>query len=115
MPMWVCIAFESEIKDPRDILRAEYDGVTMYIRPNMDEADQIAVFCRLDSDSQEVRLKVNRFLSAMAWKDGVGYRALGSGGAGAPIGEKVSCRRTFSGAVGEAVAPGAGAILRRWL
>jgi hypothetical protein len=83
MPMWICLAFESEIKDSRDTLQAEYDGLDLYIRPNMNDADQIAVFCRSDSDADRIRLKVNRFLSAMAWKDGMGYRALGSAGAGA--------------------------------
>jgi hypothetical protein len=88
MPMWICVAFESEIKDSREMLRAEYDGLTLYIRPNMNEADQIAVFCHIDSDSEQIRLKVNRFLSAMAWKDGMGYRALGSGGAGALLSQR---------------------------
>jgi len=83
MPMWECVAFESEIKDPRDRLYTEYDGLRLFLKPNMEAADQIAVFCRLNSDSEQVRLKINRFLSAMAWKDGIGYRALGSGGAGA--------------------------------
>ena len=81
MPQWVNIAFESEIRDPRSHLQCEYDGFTLHIKPSNDKlyADVIAVFAGED-ELENVQLRVNRFLSAMAWKDERAYVTLGCTG-----------------------------------
>jgi hypothetical protein len=81
MPQWVNIAFESEILDPRPALCCEYDGLLLHIKPSNDPtyADVIAVFTPRSS-VEDIQLRVNRFLSAMAWKDGQAYVTLGTSG-----------------------------------
>ena len=83
MPWWLNISFEAEIRDSRPQLRCDYDGLTLHIEPSQEEkyADTIAIFSA-DSEMEDVRLRVNRFLSAMAWKDGKRYVTLGSAGHG---------------------------------
>jgi hypothetical protein len=83
MPQWVNIAFDSEIRDPRPVLHCEYDGLLLHIKPSSDTtyADVIAVLAH-DSELEDIQLRVNRFLSAMAWKDGKAYVTLGCTGLG---------------------------------
>ena len=68
---WLVVDFESNERDPRTTpLRTEYDGLTIHIQPRMDEyCDVMSTFVRPGEDLQQIRLKLNRFLSAMAWKD----------------------------------------------
>ena len=82
MPQWLNIAFESEIRDSRPLLRCEYDGLALHIKPSSDpiHADVIAVFTDDSAVVDDIQLRVNRFLSAMAWKDGQAYVTLGTTG-----------------------------------
>lgn len=63
-------AFDSVIHDPRDYLKTEYGGLTLHIKPGHDDAvSLVSVFLDDMSQSDGARLVVNRFLSAMAWKE----------------------------------------------
>lgn len=62
VPMWLVIAFDSEIRDPREQLQVEYDGLRLHIRPSRDEfADLISVFVEPPQDISNTTLRVNRF------------------------------------------------------
>lgn len=81
---WVTIAFDSEIRDTRTYLSTEFDGLRLHVEPHADEhANLIAVFVEREEEVPSVRLRVNRFLSAMAWKDGRRYVTLGAISSGA--------------------------------
>ena len=81
---WLVVNFESEERDPRPQLKTEYDGLTIHIQPHMDEwCDAMSTFVQPEEDIQRVRLKLNRFLSAMAWKDNRAYATRGSTASGA--------------------------------
>lgn len=76
---WVLTAFDSIKSDQRDYLKTEYDGLTFHIRPaHGDSANTIAVFVDDEADGVKAQLSINRFLSAMAWKDGEQYVTLSS-------------------------------------
>jgi hypothetical protein len=79
---WLVVDFESDTRDPRPQLQTEYDGMTIHIQPHMDEfCDVMSTFVRAEEDIQQASLKLNRFLSAMAWKDNCAFVTRG-GGAG---------------------------------
>jgi hypothetical protein len=81
---WLVVDFESSTRDPRAQLRTEYDGLTIHIQPHMDEyCDVMSTFVRPEDDLQGARLKLNRFLSAMAWKDDCAFVTRGSTAGGA--------------------------------
>jgi hypothetical protein len=76
---WVLTAFDSSREDPREYLKTTFDGLTLHIRPGQNEAcNTIAVFVENEADAEKVQLSVNRFLSAMAWKDVEKYVTLGT-------------------------------------
>jgi hypothetical protein len=75
--MWLVMAFDSSIRDERKYLKVDYGGFTFHIKPSMtEEANTIAVFTENDEKKAEAKLVINRFLSAMAWKDGEAYMLL---------------------------------------
>jgi hypothetical protein len=84
---WLVVDFESNERDPRTTqLRTEYDGLTIHIQPRMDEyCDVMSTFVRSGENLQQIRLKLNRFLSAMAWKDNNAYVTRGSTAGGARV------------------------------
>ena len=84
---WLVVDFESNERDPRTTpLRTEYDGLTIHIQPRMDEyCDVMSTFVRPGEDLQQIRLKLNRFLSAMAWKDNNAYVTRGGTAGGARL------------------------------
>lgn len=85
---WLVVAFESDSRDPRPQLETEYDGLKIHIQPHMDEyCDVMSTFVRPAEDHQQVRLRLNRFLSAMAWKDGNAFITRGSIAGGARANE----------------------------
>ena len=56
----------------------------LHIQPRTDEyANLIAFFAEREEDVPSIRLQVNRFLSAMAWKDRSRYLTLGAMSSGA--------------------------------
>lgn len=76
---WLVIAFDSYTHDPRDYLLTEFDGLTLHIQPGHDDrVSLIAVFLDNPAESLNVQIKVNRFLSAMSWKDGEAFATLGA-------------------------------------
>ena len=82
--IWLVVAFESAIRDPRDQLEVEYDGLKLYIKPSQDEyCDLMAVFVEPTQERDDIRIRINRFMSAMAWKDSQYYISRGSAGGGA--------------------------------
>jgi len=82
--MWLVVAFESAIHDPRDQLELVFDGLKLYIKLNQDEhCDLIAAFVEPLQDREEIQIRINRFLSAMAWKDSQRYISRGGIAGGA--------------------------------
>jgi hypothetical protein len=78
------MGFDAESMDERKYLSVDYDDFTFHIRPSMSEdANTIAVFVENDQQKAAAKLAINRFLSAMAWKDGQAYMLLGGVGFGA--------------------------------
>lgn len=81
---WLVVAFESSTIDPSEYIRTEYDGTELHIKPSHDEyCNRVSVFLRPETTDQEALTKINRFFSAMAWKDGEMFITRGyiSGGA----------------------------------
>lgn len=71
-------AFDSEIRDPRDYLKTDYGGFTLHIKPgHEDEVGGISVFLENRHEPHRAQLAINRFLSAMAWKEGSPFVTLG--------------------------------------
>lgn len=67
---WLTCAVESQELDPRPQLEVTYDGLQIHIQPHTDEyCNTFAVFIEPPTTQDEVLLRINRFLSAMAWKD----------------------------------------------
>jgi hypothetical protein len=94
---WIVTAFDSSIEDPRDYLRTEYAGLILHIKPGHgDEVNLVSVFIDDPEMEGDVRLSINRFLSAMAWKDAQAYVTLGSISSGARIADKDIPRFNFS-------------------
>jgi hypothetical protein len=72
-------AFDSEIHDPRDYLKTEYAGLTLHIKPgHHDSVNLVSVFLRDIHQPQPAQLVINRFLSAMAWKEASPFVTLGT-------------------------------------
>jgi len=86
---WIVTVFDSSIEDPRDYLRTEYGGLTLHIKPGHgDEVNRVSVFVEDPNMEADVRLTINRFLSAMSWKDAQQYVTLGSISSGARLADK---------------------------
>ena len=84
--MWLIVAFESAIRDSRDQLEVEYDGLKLHIKPSLDEyCDLAAFFVEPPQEIADVQIKINRFLSAMAWKDLRHYITRGGMASGARV------------------------------
>jgi hypothetical protein len=76
---WLTMAFDSEEQDPRDYLKAEYDGLILHIQPGRgDKANLLSTFLEDRDKFETAKLSINRFLSAMAWKDGRAFVTLQS-------------------------------------
>jgi hypothetical protein len=96
-PRWVVTSFDSSAEDPRDYLRTEYGGLTFHIKPGHGDAvNVISVFVEHPKEIESARLTINRFLSAMAWKDGYQYVTLGHGESGASLADKETPRFNHS-------------------
>jgi hypothetical protein len=81
---WMVTAVDSEIHDLRDYLRTEYGGLTLHIRPcHNDEIGAISVFLEDIHEPHGAQLVINRFLSAMAWKESSPFVTLGAAISGA--------------------------------
>jgi hypothetical protein len=94
---WIVTVFDSSIEDPRDYLKTEYGDLTLHIKPGHgDEVNRVSVFVEDPNQDEEVRLTINRFLSAMAWKDAQQYVTLGSIASGARLADKDNPRFNYS-------------------
>jgi len=81
---WLVVAFESSTVDHSEYRRTEYDGLDLHIKPSHDEyCNSLAVFVEPGTNDQEILTKVNRFFSAMAWKDDEMFITRGSIAGGA--------------------------------
>ena len=81
---WLVMAFDSDEQDLRDYLKTEYDGLTLHIKPGHGDAvSVISTFLEDNTKCSEAQPIINRFLSAMAWKEGKAFVTLSgiSGGA----------------------------------
>lgn len=79
MAGWLATAFDSAEQDPRDYLKVEYGGLTLHIKPGHGDAvSVISTFLEDNTAYTQAQLVINRFLSAMAWKDGWPFATLGS-------------------------------------
>jgi Methylamine utilization protein MauJ len=94
---WLVMAFDSAEQDPRDYLKFEYGGLTLHIKPGHgDNVSLISVFLEDKTKYAEAQLVINRFLSAMAWKDGRAFVTLGGIAGGARPTEKDNPRFNYS-------------------
>src|SRR5438132_1423642 len=81
---WLVMVFDSDEQDPRDYLKTEYGGLTLHIKPGHgDEVSRISTFLEDSTKFSEAHLTINRFLSAMAWKEGKAFASLGAMSSGA--------------------------------
>jgi hypothetical protein len=81
---WLVVAFEAEVRDPRDILELTYLDRKLYIQPRNDEfCNLISTFIEAGENDRDVRTTINRFFSAMAWKDDSFFITRGSTAGGA--------------------------------
>jgi hypothetical protein len=86
---WLVMAFDSDEQDPRDYLKTEYGGLTLHIKPGHgDEVSRISTFLDDNTKYEEAHLIINRFLSAMAWKEGKAFVSLGAMSSGAMATER---------------------------
>jgi hypothetical protein len=93
---WIVTAFDSSVEDPREYLRTEYGGFTLHIKPgHRDEVNLVSVFIEDPQMAGDVRLTVNRFLSAMAWKDAQKFVTLGGIASGARLEDKDNPRFNY--------------------
>lgn len=77
---WLIVAFDASSQISEEVIRTEYDGVTLHIKPSPPEnefGDLASVFLEDPNQADEYLLKVNRFLSALSWRDRRGYPTLG--------------------------------------
>jgi hypothetical protein len=94
---WIVTAFDSSVEDPREYLRTEYGGFTLHIKPgHRDEVNLVSVFIEDPQMAGDVQLTINRFLSAMAWKDAEQFVTLGSTISGARLADKDNPRFNYS-------------------
>jgi len=78
------MVFDSDEQDPRDYLKTEYGGLTLHIKPGHgDEVSRVSPFLEDSANFAEAHLTINRFLSAMAWKEGKAFASLGAMSSGA--------------------------------
>jgi hypothetical protein len=64
------VAFESDVHDQSEYIKTEYDGLVLHIKPSHDEyCNSLAVFLEPGANERDILTKINRFFSAMAWKD----------------------------------------------
>lgn len=81
---WMVVAFESDVHDQSEYIRTEYDGLELHIKPSRDEScHSLSVFLDRGVNEREVLTKINRFFSAMAWKDDAMFITRGSMAGGA--------------------------------
>ena len=81
---WLVVAFESSVQDPSGQLHTEYDGMQLHIKPSQDEyCNLVSVFLEPEVSDREALTKINRFFSAMAWKDDQMFITRGSIAGGA--------------------------------
>src|SRR6266436_3444520 len=93
---WMMSAFDSDEQDPRDYLKAEYGGITLHIKPGHgNDASVIATFLEDRSKYADTQLIINRFLSAMAWKEGSKFITLGNAIFGAASTDKDKPRFSY--------------------
>jgi hypothetical protein len=94
---WLVMAFDSVEQDPRDYLKTEYGGLTLHIKPGHGEAvSLISTFLEDNTKYTEAQLIINRFLSAMAWKEGKAFVTLGGIAGGALPTERDKPRFNYS-------------------
>lgn len=94
---WLVVAFDSVYQDPRDYLKTEYGGLTLHIKPGQnDSVSRIATFVENYSNYEEAQLTVNRFLSAMAWKERTEFVTLGAMVSGAHPSQRETPRFNYS-------------------
>lgn len=77
---WLIVSFESRTNDTRELIEGEYDGLRLFVKPLPPEdkhADRIAVLMESFEEIDSYGARVNRFLSAMSWRDRRGYETLG--------------------------------------
>ena len=81
---WLVMVFDSDEQDPRDYLKTEYGGLTLHVKPGHgDEVSRVSTFLEDSANFAEAHLTINRFLSAMAWKEGRAFASLGAMSSGA--------------------------------
>ena len=94
---WLVMAFDSEEHDPRDYIKTEYGGLSLHIKPGHGEnVSLISTFLEDHTKYSDAQLIVNRFLSAMAWKEGGAFVTLGFVVSGALPDEKDKPRFNYS-------------------
>jgi hypothetical protein len=94
---WLVMAFDSEEQDPRDYLKTEYGGLTLHIKPGHGDAvSLVSTFLEDNTKYAETKLIINRFLSAMAWKEGKAFVSLGAIAGGAYPTERDKPRFNYS-------------------
>jgi hypothetical protein len=94
---WLVTTFDSQEQDPRDYISTEYGGLKLHIKPG--HGDSVSVLSTFLEDNRKVadaRITINRFLSAMAWKDGKAFVTLGTIAAGARLADRDKPRFNLS-------------------
>ncbi len=93
---WLVVAFESHSRDTREYLQVTYDDLHIHIQPHNDEyCNVMSVFVEPNGDIQQSRTKLNRFLSAMAWKDSEFFITRGGISSGARASDRDSPRFNY--------------------
>lgn len=86
---WLVVAFESEEHDGRELLELTYLGRKLYIQPHSDEfCNLVSTFVEPGENGGDVLTIINRFFSAMAWKDDKFFVTRGSIESGARLTER---------------------------
>jgi hypothetical protein len=94
---WLVMAFDSQEQDTRDYLKTEYGGLTLHIKPGHGDAvSLVSTFLEDNTKYAEAQLVINRFLSAMAWKEGKAFVTLGAIAGGALPTERDNPRFNYS-------------------
>jgi methylamine utilization protein MauJ len=94
---WLVMAFDSEEQDPRDYLKTEYGGLELHIKPGHGDAvSLVSTFLEDNTKYAETQLIINRFLSAMSWKEGKAFVSLGAIAGGAYPTERDKPRFNYS-------------------
>jgi hypothetical protein len=94
---WLVTTFDSEEQDPSDYLKAEYGGLMLHIKPgHRDAVSVISTFLEDGRRATDARIIINRFLSAMAWKDNKAFVSLGAIAGGARLSDRDKPRFNLS-------------------